>query len=172
MLNTLHLPCTNLPTSSYYKYRFELLIDEKHLTQYFSEFTAKQALIAEAGLSDKQAINTKPKTKTWQDFVEGESPLNLPRDLQQLLNFGYVATVIQCDCGQPECWSISTHVDCIGDYVTWSRFNHFGSPNKNQSGYVNYSQLPVFTFDKKQYLAEIAQALATEQQEKYHWVRK
>jgi len=169
MLNKLTLQRINLPTSSYYKYSFDIVIDEKPLIQYLAEFTANQRFTGEPALKTKQLTN---KQKTWQDFVEGESPLHLPKNLQQLLNFGYVATVIQCDCGQPECWSISTHVDCIDKYVTWSRFNHFGSPNKNQSGYVDYSQLPVFTFDKQQYLAEIAQALATEQREKYHWVKK
>jgi len=162
MINTLHFQCINLPTSSYFKYRFDIVIDDKPLTQYLAEFNTKQSV----NVGDKQ------QEVCWKDFVEGQSPLNLPKHLQQLLNFGCAATVMQCDCGQPECWSISAQVDCIGDYVTWSRFHHFGMPNKNHPSYVDYSQFQVFTFDKQQYLAEITKALTSEQKDKQNWVRK
>jgi len=162
MINTLHLQCINLPTSSYFKYRFDIAIDDKPLTQHIAEFNVKQSF----------NVGSKQQEVCWKDFVEGQSPLNSPKNLQQLLNIGCAATVMQCDCGQPECWSISTQVDCIGDYFTWSRFNQFGMPDKNHSSYVDYSQLQVFTFDKQQYHNEITQALTTEEKEKHYWVRK
>ncbi|MDY3557294.1 hypothetical protein R5W24_006482 [Gemmata sp. JC717] len=63
------------------------------------------------------------------------------------------ATVLGCTCGITQCWFLQVRVTLLPEVVVWSEFGQFHRPHWRYN-------LGPFTFDRKQYEAQLASGVA------------
>jgi hypothetical protein len=64
--------------------------------------------------------------------------------------------ILRCyDCGEPACWSVHTTITVTNNHIQWANFRHA------RRHAWTYGDLGPFTFDRHQYEAELAGAVAS-----------
>ena len=64
---------------------------------------------------------------------------------EQLYSYDGKSSVLECECGEPGCWSFITKIAVDEKRISWSNFEQIHRPN------WKYDLIGEFTFDKKRY---------------------
>ena len=64
-------------------------------------------------------------------------------------------TVLECTCGNPDCWPFLVRITVQDDRIIWSDFEQPHRARRDVFSRWSYDQLKPFVFDRAQYEAEL-----------------
>jgi hypothetical protein len=81
-----------------------------------------------------------------------------PRD--ELHAYGEKVALYDCECGCPGCWPLVVRITVAGQIVSWSDFEQPHRGPRSRASWWQYDGFGPFTFDRNEYEAALARAVA------------